>query len=169
MEDLDDSEAALRVSVQLPPGTKATRIPQSCYPPSDSQTAASGPVLGLSAYECYVSDHPAPGQSFALSFTVAIGPRTPAVASGRISTQLIYGGLDPVASNDSAALTVRLTQNGSGGGAAGGSGPGGMPASGTLAATGFGSGIAWLAGALMLAGGALVTTTRRSRTARGTD
>ena len=158
VEDLDDSEAALWVSVKLPPGTKATRIPHGCYPPPDDGTATSGTVLGLSAYVCYVSDHPAPGQSFALSFTVAIGPRTPAVAGGRISTQRIYEGLDPVASDNSAALTVRV--------APGSSGSGG--ASGTLADTGVGDGVAWLAGLLVLAGGALVTAAPHSPTARGT-
>jgi hypothetical protein len=168
VEDLDDSEAALWVSVKLPSGTKATKIPHSCYPSPNDGTAPAGTVLGLSAYVCYVSDHPAPGQSFALSFTVAIGPRTPAVASGRISTQRIYQGLDPVASNNSAALTVRLAPGGPGG-AGSGSGSGGAPAaSGTLADTGFAGSIAWLAGALMLAGGALLATIRRTRRARGT-
>lgn len=162
VEDLDDSEAALWVSVKLPTGTKATKVPQGCNPPPDG-TTASGPIPGLSAYQCWLSDRPAPGQSFSLTFTVAVGPHTPAVAKGRISTLPIYKDLDPVASNNSAALTVQLTSNGSGGTTSGSGG------SGTLAATGFGSWIAWLAGALLLAGGALLATTRRTRAARRTS
>ncbi|MER5512302.1 hypothetical protein ABT052_44555 [Streptomyces sp. NPDC002766] len=77
-------------------------------------------------------------------------------------------GLDPDASNDNAALTLRLAQGGSAGdGAAGGSGSvaGGPSAgSGSLAATGFGGGrILWAAGALLLAGGMAVALSRRSR------
>ncbi|MFI0961985.1 hypothetical protein ACH4S8_11360 [Streptomyces sp. NPDC021080] len=194
VEDLLDDDASLSVRVKLPPGTKATKIPVNCQPTPTDDGSDPGPRMGRSSYECYFSD-PAPGDRHSLSFTVAIGPRTPAVSTGLIRTVEFFEGFDPDASNDSAALTLRLAQDGSGGGGtAGGSGSGGTPGgsgsggtpggsgsggaagasgsvsggsstgSGSLADTGFGGGrIGWAAGALLLAGGAAVALSRRSR------
>ena len=158
VEDLQDDDIMLSVLVKLPPGTTATKIPHNCSPPPTDDGSDPGPRLGRSAYECYFGD-PAPGDRHDLSFTVAIGPRTPAVATGRISTLELIRGLDPDASDDSAALTLRLAPSGSaplsGGTSAG---------SGSLAATGFGNGwILWAAGALLLAGGTALALSRRSR------
>lgn len=154
VEDLLDDEIGLSVLVYLPPGTKATKIPHSCYPPG-TDGSYHGPRMGLSTYECYFGD-PVPGDRHVLSFTVAIGPRTPVVSTGRVQTQEFFEGFDPDASNDSAALTLRLAQGGSTGGPSNGSGP---PAD-----TGLGGGrLVWVAGALLLAGGAAVALFRRSR------
>ena len=167
VEDLEDDEAVLSVLVKLPPGTTATRIPHNCSPPPTDDGSDPGPRMGRSAYECYFGD-PAAGDRYDLSFTVAIGPRTPAVSTGRVSTLELLQGLDPDASNDSAALTLRPAQGGSGGGGsagASGSVSGGASAgSGPLADTGFGGGwIVRVSGALVLAGGAAVALSRRSR------
>ncbi|MEV6014870.1 hypothetical protein [Streptomyces sp. NPDC051997] len=185
VEDLLDDDISLPVLVKLPPGTKATKIPDNCQPPPTDDGSDPGPRMGRSSYQCSFGD-PAPGDRHVLSFTVAIGPGTPAVSTGRIRTLEIMKGLDPDASNDSAALTLRLARGGSaGGGTAGASGGRGTPAgsgaggaagasgsvsggpsagSGPLADTGFGGGwIAWAAGALLLAGGAAVALSRRSR------
>ncbi|MFE2534428.1 hypothetical protein [Streptomyces sp. NPDC059371] len=144
VEDLLDDETGLTVLVKLPPGTKATKIPHDCYPPG-TDGSYHGPRLGWTTYECYFGD-PAPGDRHVLSFTFAIGPRTPAVSAGQVQTQEFFEGFDPDASNDSAALTLRLAQGGS---AAGGSG---------------GGWIAWAAAcALLLAGGVAVALFRRSR------
>ncbi|MFF8530893.1 hypothetical protein ACF07B_02670 [Streptomyces sp. NPDC015532] len=150
VEDLLDDETGLTVLVKLPPGTKATKIPHDCYPPG-TDGSYHGPRLGWTTYECYFGD-PAPGDRHVLSFTFAIGPRTPAVSAGQIQTQEFFEGFDPDASNDSAPLILRLAQ----GGSSAGSGP--------LAGTGFGGGwIGWAAGALLLAGGVAVALSRRSR------
>uniref|UniRef100_A0AAU3I7X9 Gram-positive cocci surface proteins LPxTG domain-containing protein n=1 Tax=Streptomyces sp. NBC_01393 TaxID=2903851 RepID=A0AAU3I7X9_9ACTN len=150
VEDLLDDDVALDVLVKLPPGTKATKIPHNCYPPG-TDGSYHGPRMGLSTYECSFGD-PAPGDRHVLSFTVAIGPRTPAVSTGQVQTLEFFKGFDPDASNDSAALILRLAQ----GGSSAGSGP--------LADTGFGGGwIGWAAGALLLAGGVAVALSRRSR------
>ncbi|MEU9134963.1 hypothetical protein AB0D33_03155 [Streptomyces sp. NPDC048404] len=180
VEDLLDDDASLSVRVELPPGTKATKIPRNCQPTPTDDGSDPGPRMGRSSYECYFGD-PAPGDKHVLSFTVAIGPRTPAVSTGQVRTVEFFEGFDPDTSNDSAALTLRLAQDGSaggsaGGGTAGGSGSGGTTGasgsvsggtstgSGPLADTGFGGGwIAWAAGALLLAGGAAVALSRRSR------
>ncbi len=161
VEDLLDDDIMLSVLVKLPPGTTATKIPANCSPPPTDDGSDPGPRMGRSAYECYFGD-PAPGDKHDLSFTVAIGPHTPAVSTGRISTLELLKGLDPDASNDSAALTLRLTQAGSGSGSVSG---GTSPDSGSLAATGFGGAwIAWAAAALLLAGGTTMALTRRPRT-----
>ncbi|MEU5599625.1 hypothetical protein [Streptomyces sp. NPDC020298] len=176
VQDLLDEDAFLPVLVKLPPGTKATKIPDNCQPPPTDDGSDPGPRMGRSSYQCTFGD-PAPGDRHVLSFTVAIGPRTPAVSTGQVRTLEFMKGLDPDASNDSAALTLRLAQGGSaGGGTAGGSGGGGTPGasssvsggpsagSGPLADTGFGGGqIVWAAGALLLAGGVAVALSRRSR------
>ncbi|MGW2240358.1 hypothetical protein, partial [Streptomyces sp. NPDC001759] len=163
VEDLLDDDAFLPVLVKLPPGTKATKIPDNCQPPPTDDGSDPGPRMGRSSYWCYFHD-PAPGDRHVLSFTVAIGPRAPAVSTGQVRALEIMEGLDPDASNDSAALTLRLTQ---GGPAAGASGSvSGVPSagSGPLADTGFGGGrIAWAAGALLLAGGVALALSRRSR------
>ncbi|MGW3136871.1 COG1470 family protein [Streptomyces sp. NPDC001139] len=176
VQDLLDDEAWLPVLVKLPPGTKATKIPDNCQPPPTDDGSDPGPRMGRSSYQCDYGN-PVPGDRHVLSFTVAIGPRTPAVSTGQVRTLEIMKGLDPDASNDSAALTLRLAQGGSGGsgtpngsgsgGAAGASGSvsGGPSAgSGPLPDTGFGGGrILWATGALLLAGGAAVALSRRSR------
>ncbi|MER5453098.1 hypothetical protein ABT065_47225, partial [Streptomyces sp. NPDC002764] len=167
VQDLLDEDAFLPVLVKLPPGTKATKIPDNCQPPPTDDGSDPGPRMGRSSYQCTFHD-PAPEDRHVLSFTVAIGPRTPAVSTGQVRTLEFMKGLDPDASNDNAALTLRLAQGGSAGdGAAGGSGSvaGGPSAgSGSLAATGFGGGrILWAAGALLLAGGMAVALSRRSR------
>ncbi|WP_158690617.1 hypothetical protein [Streptomyces sp. 142MFCol3.1] len=184
VQDLLDDDVFLPVLVKLPPGTKATKIPDNCQPPPTDDGSDPGPRMGRSSYQCYFGD-PAPGDRHVLSFTVAIGPRTPAVSTGQVRTLEFMKGLDPDASNDSAALTLRLAQGGSaGGGTAGGSGGGGTPGgsgsggaagasgsvsggpsagSGPLADTGFGGWIVWAAGALLLAGGVAVALSRRSR------
>lgn len=146
VEDLLDDDVALSVVVKLPPGTKATKIPDYCHVPG-TDGSYRGPRLGWTTYECDFRD-PAPGDRHALSFTVAIGPRTPAVSTGRIQTEEFFEGFDPDASNDSAALTLRLAQDGSAGGG-----------------SGFVSGgwIAWAAGALALAAGVAAALSRRSR------
>ncbi|MFE2299212.1 hypothetical protein ACFXAW_13540 [Streptomyces sp. NPDC059445] len=155
VEDLLDDETGLTVLVKLPPGTKATKIPRDCYPPG-TDGSYHGPRLGWTTYECYFGD-PAPGDRHLLSFTFAIGPRTPAVSTGQIQTQEFFEGFDPDASNDSAPLTLRLAQDGS---ASGGPASGSWPPAGT----GFGGGwTAWAAGALLLAGGVAVALFRRSR------
>ena len=175
VQDLLDEDAFLPVLVKLPPGTKATKIPDNCQPPPTDDGSDPGPRMGRSSYQCTFHD-PAPRDRHVLSFTVAIGPRTPAVSTGQVRTLEFMKGLDPDASNDSAALTLRLAQGGSagGGGTRGGSGSGsggaagsvsGGPSagSGPLADTGFGGGwIVWAAGALLLAGGAVVALSRRS-------
>lgn len=172
VEDLLDDDAFLPVLVKLPPGTKATKIPDNCQPPPTDDGSDPGPRMGRSSYQCYFGD-PAPGDRHVLSFTVAIGSRTPAVSTGQVRTLEVMKGLDPDASNDSAALTLRLTQSGSAGGGMPGTGgaagtsdsvSGGPSAgSGSLADTGFGGGwIAWAAGALLLAGGVAVALARRS-------
>ncbi|MEV6193221.1 hypothetical protein AB0M19_12560 [Streptomyces sp. NPDC051920] len=152
VEDLLDDDVALDVLVKLPPGTKATKIPRNCHPPG-TDGSYRGPRLGWTTYECAFTD-PAPGDRHVLSFTVAIGPRTPAVSTGQIHTEEFFEGFDPDASNDSAALILRLTQDGSGGPSAG---------SGPLAGTGLGGWTVWAAGALLLAGGVAVALFRRSR------
>ncbi|MGW2240813.1 hypothetical protein [Streptomyces sp. NPDC001759] len=185
VQDLLDDEAWLPVLVKLPPGTKATKIPDNCQSPPTDDGSDPGPRMGRSSYQCDFGD-PAPGDRHVLSFTVAIGPRTPAVSTGQVRTLEIMKGLAPDASNDSAALTLRLAQGGSaGGGTAGGSGSSGTPegsgsggasgasgsvsggpsaGSGPLPDTGFGGGrILWAAGALLLAGGVAVALSRRSR------
>ncbi|MBK3642100.1 hypothetical protein [Streptomyces sp. MBT33] len=167
VQDLLDEDAFLPVLVKLPPGTKATKIPDNCQPPPTDDGSDPGPRMGRSSYWCYFHD-PAPEDRHVLSFTVAIGPRTPAVSTGQVRALEFMEGLDPDGSNDSAALTLRLAQGGSaGGGTASGSGSasGGPPAgSGPLADTGFGGGwIAWAAGALLLAGGMALALSRRSR------
>ncbi|MBK3644532.1 hypothetical protein, partial [Streptomyces sp. MBT33] len=153
VQDLLDEDAFLPVLVKLPPGTKATKIPDNCQPPPTDDGSDPGPRMGRSSYQCYFGD-PAPEDRHVLSFTVAIGPRTPAVSTGQVRALEVMKGLDPDASNDSAALTLRLAQGGPAAGASG-SVSGGPPAgSGPLADTGFGGGrIARAAGALLLAGG----------------
>ncbi|MFD8308878.1 hypothetical protein ACFV29_42165 [Streptomyces sp. NPDC059690] len=176
VQDLLDEDAFLPVLVKLPPGTKATKIPDNCQPPPTDDGSDPGPRMGRSSYQCTFHD-PAPGDRHVLSFTVAIGPRTPAVSTGQVRTLEFMKGLDPDASNDNAALTLRLAQDGSaGGGTAGGSGSGGAAGasgsvsggpsagSGSLPDTGFGGGwTVWAAGALLLAGGMAVALSRRSR------
>ncbi|MEU4171320.1 hypothetical protein AB0F46_31135 [Streptomyces sp. NPDC026665] len=147
VEDLLDDDVALEVLVKLPPGTKATKIPRNCYPPG-TDGSYHGPRLGWTTYACAFTD-PAPGDRHVLAFTVAIGPRTPAVSTGQIHTEEFFEGFDPDTSNDSAALTLRLTQDGSAGG-------------GTAAGSG-GGWIVWAASALLLAGGVAVALFRRSR------
>ncbi|MCX5063917.1 hypothetical protein OOK12_44585 [Streptomyces sp. NBC_00452] len=163
VEDLLDDDAFLPVLVKLPPGTKATKIPDNCQPPPTDDGSDPGPRMGRSSYQCYFGD-PAPGDRHVLSFTVAIGPRTPAVSTGQVRTLEVMKGLDPDASNDSAALTLRLAQGGSAAGASGSVSGGPSAGSGPLADTGFGGGwIAWAAGALLLAGGMALALSRRSR------
>ncbi|MGY5117194.1 hypothetical protein ACWC2H_15265 [Streptomyces sp. 900105755] len=163
VEDLLDDDAFLPVLVKLPPGTKATKIPDNCQPPPTDDASDPGPRMGRSSYQCSFGD-PAPGDRHVLSFTVAIGPRTPAVSTGQVRTLEVMKGLDPDASNDSAALTLRLAQGGSAAGASGSVSGGPSAGSGLLADTGFGGGwIAWGAGALLLAGGMAVALSRRSR------
>ncbi|MGW2522549.1 COG1470 family protein [Streptomyces sp. NPDC001617] len=163
VQDLLDEDAFLPVLVKLPPGTKATKIPDNCQPPPTDDGSDPGPRMGRSSYWCYYHD-PAPGDRHVLSFTVAIGPRTPAVSTGQVRTLEVMKGLDPDASNDSAALTLRLARGGSAAGASGSVSGGPSAGSGPLADTGFGGGwIVWAAGALLLAGGAAVALSRRSR------
>ncbi|WP_327667731.1 hypothetical protein OHN37_42795 [Streptomyces sp. NBC_00485] len=163
VEDLLDDDAFLPVLVKLPPGTKATKIPDNCQPPPTDDGSDPGPRMGRSSYQCYFGD-PAPGDRHVLSFTVAIGPRTPAVSTGKVRTLEVMKGLDPDASNDSAALTLRLAQGGSAAGASGSVSGGPSAGSGPLADTGFGGGwIAWAAGALLLPGGMALALSRRSR------
>ncbi|MFF4704807.1 hypothetical protein ACWC4D_30055 [Streptomyces sp. NPDC001288] len=177
VEDLLDDDVFLPVLVKLPPGTKATKIPDNCQPPPTDDGSDPGPRMGRSSYQCYFGD-PAPGDRHVLSFTVAIGPRTPAVSTGQVRTLEIMKGLDPDASDDSAPLTLRLAQGGSAaGGTPGGSGSGsggtagasGSVPSGSSAGSGLlpdtgsaGGWIVWAAGALLLAGGVAVTLSRRS-------
>ena len=163
VQDLLDEDAFLPVLVKLPPGTKATKIPDNCQPPPTDDGSDPGPRMGRSSYQCTFHD-PAPGDRHVLSFTVAIGPRTPAVSTGQVRTLEVMKGLDPDASNDSAALTLRLAQGGSAAGASGSVSGGPSAGSGPLADTGFGGGwIAWAAGALLLAGGMALALSRRSR------
>lgn len=163
VEDLLDDDAFLPVLVRLPPGTKTTKIPDNCQPPPMDDGSDPGPRTGRSSYECYFGD-PAPGDRHVLSFTVAIGPRTPAVSTGQVRTLEVMKGLDPDPSDDSAALTLRLAQGGSAAEAPGSVSGGPSAGSGLLADTGFGGGwIAWAAGALLLAGGMAVALSRRSR------
>ncbi|MGY5055564.1 hypothetical protein ACWDFR_15980 [Streptomyces sp. 900105755] len=161
VEDLLDDDAFLPVLVKLPPGTKATKIPDNCQPPPTDDGSDPGPGW---AGPPTSAPSAAPGRQTRPVVHRRHRPRTPAVSTGRVRTLEVMKGLDPDASNDSAALTLRLAQGGSATGASGSVSGGPSAGSGLLADTGFGGGrIAWGAGALLLAGGTAVALSRRSR------
>lgn len=130
--------------VTIPAGVGLTKVDENCFAMSEEEPAGDEPgqVHGRE-YVCLTPENVKRGEEVLFSFTGRITGASPA------GSVVVDGGeQDPEKSNDTAAIAVKLTAGGSGGG---------------LPVTGAPAGLLAGGGALLLAAGAVAFVTARRR------
>lgn len=179
------SDDQLGLLVDIPKGTTAVKVPESCRPWTGG--GMGEPELGAPQYMCAIGSPFNAGQAVTLPFTVKVDEDAAAAPTGEVRVMSV-NGVEPAYDTDKADNTARLTVQVKGAAGTGGSaGSGGnqpepqttgLPkdvtdtdtdsdpdTTGALAETG-GSGsltFAWASAAALLAGAVLMTMVRRRR------
>ncbi|MFE3826970.1 hypothetical protein [Streptomyces sp. NPDC059092] len=178
--DLLTSDDQIGLLVDIPEGTSAVRVPERCRPWNGLGT--DDPRPGAPQYLCAFYSKFAVGQAVDLPFTLRVTQDAPGTTRATMRTMSVNGvelAFDTHKANNTAQFTVRVKNGGGNGpapgadGAAGGnsnqphtqtiSAPRTAPDTpGMLAATGNSgvAAIAWGSGTALVAGAALLATTR---------